>query len=99
MWFCRKPKTDPVNLLPVFLQLDRIEDKQDYLIKRNRIMSAAYDELSAAVNQAVTDIAALADKVNNAVLSGTSDEQLAVLTVQLKTATDAVVAVLNPPAA
>lgn len=101
MWFFNKPK--PVqadSLLPVYLQLDRIEDKTDFIIKRTRRMTVAYDELSAAVGVAVQNIAELAAKVDTAVIAGTSDEQLAVLTGQLKAATDAVVAVLQPtPAA
>lgn len=78
-------------------QLDAIEDKLDYLIQRNQEMTVAYDELAANVGVAVSTIAQLADKVNNAVASGTSDEQLAALSGQLKAATDAVVAVLTPP--
>ena len=100
MWFCKKPKPPAENLLPVYLQLDRIEDKLDFIIKRTRRMTVAYDELSAAVGVAVQNIAELAAKVDTAVIAGTSDEQLAVLTGQLKAATDAVVAVLQPtPAA
>jgi hypothetical protein len=100
MWGRKEPKPRHVDeLLPILLQLDRIEDKCDFLIKRTRRMTVAYDELSAAVSVAVSNIAELAAKIDTAVIAGTSDEQLAVLTTQLKAATDAVVAVLNPPAA
>lgn len=101
MWpWNKKPKTVQTNLLPVYLQLDRIENNIHYLYSRNKRMTVAYDELTAAVSQAVNDIAALAAKIAAVVpVAGTSDEQLATLTAQLKAATDAVVAVLAPPAA
>lgn len=99
MWPFRKKKAVQVpNLLPIYIQLDRIENNIHYLYKRVSNMTVAYDELAAAVNVAVGNIAALADKIATAPAAGTSDEQLSVLTAQLKAATDAVAGVLTPPA-
>jgi hypothetical protein len=76
-------------------QLNCVEDKLDYIIKGFTDLTQAYTDLTAAVSLAVTDIAALATLINSKV-AGTADTDLAVLTAQLKAATDAVVAVLAP---
>lgn len=85
-----------VELIEAGRELTTIEQKLEFLIKGQKYLTQAYDALSAEITLAVTDIAALATLINDKV-AGTSDTDLATLTANLKTATDAVVAVLAPP--
>jgi hypothetical protein len=85
-----------LELIEAGRELTTIEQKLDFLIKGQKYLTQAYDALSAEITLAVTDIAALATLINDKV-AGTSDTDLATLTANLKTATDAVVAVLAPP--
>ena len=59
-------------------------------------MSAELDALKAEVSHAVDDIKAIVDKIVNVPADDTA--QIVALTAQLKAATDAADAVLNPPA-
>lgn len=97
-WLSKKEvECQPLSKVLEREQLNIIEDKLDFLINTigKKIMSAL-DDLKAEVGVAITDIGALATLIN-AKVAGTADSDLAALTASLKTATDAVVAILSPP--
>lgn len=68
-----------------------------HLNRMEKAMSVEFDALKAEVGVAVSDIKALVDKL--ASIPADDSAAIAELTAQLKTATDAADAVLNPPAA
>lgn len=94
---CPKKKLHYPSLHEVLIleQLNIIEDKLDFIIQGNEHLSDALEALKAEVVLVVDDIAKLAGKIADQIV-GTADSELIALTAQLKVATDAVSAILQP---